>query len=158
MSFDLRYFGTGFDVDTTIVKDIITNLKDLIAALGSFDGDPGEIFYSFQTNPTGNPWVRINLERTRFHRRGGHSGSISFDNEVELTLRMTWLGGVTEGDYDDYIEYVGDMVDAIEGSRTLGSSYVDDAWITQITYARAPKWNAVAHTAWIYLTVRVVRE
>jgi len=140
------------------VKDVIAKLKALIAALGTYDGDPGEIYYSFQATPSGNPAVRINLERDNIKRRGGHAGSIAYDHDVEFTLRMTWLGGVTEGDYDDYIEYVGDMVDALEGSRTLGSSYVNDSWITQITYSRAPKFNAVSHVAWIYLTVRGVRE
>ena len=140
------------------IKDVLAKLKALIAALGNYDDDPGEVYYSFVATPSGNPAARINLEKDGIRRRGGHAGSIAFDHEVELTIRIQWLGGLTEAAYQTFIEYVGEIVDAIEGSRTLASSYVNDTWITQITYSRTPRQNAILHVAYIYLTVRGVRE
>jgi len=147
--------GTAY---ATWVDDVVDSVKETIADTTTFDGDPGTVFYAWIDNPSENPYCRIDLDTDNFILRGGKYDSRAYQQRLNIQLRVVWIGGFTETDYDTFIKYIGEITTAIESDETLGGTYIETSYITDVSWSRNRRGNALTHVAVITLKVEGSRD
>ena len=147
--------GTAY---ATWVDDVVDSVKETVADTTTFDGDPGTVFYAWISNPTENPYCRIDLDNDRFILRGGKYNSRAYEQRMTLNLRVVWTGDYTETAYDTFIGYVGEITTSIETDETLGGTYIETSYITDVSWSRNRQGNALTHVAVITLVVEGSRD
>jgi len=142
----------------TWLDDAISAIKTTISGTTTFDGDPGTVFYAWISNPSENPYCRIDLDRDQFILRGGKYENRAYEQRLTVNLRVVWVGTYTESAYNSFISYVDEITTAIESDPTLGGSYVETSYITDISWSRNRQGNALTHVAVVTLVVEGSRD
>ena len=99
------------------IKDLKDSLKTTIDGTTSFSG---KTHADYADSVDYNPNARIELDRDDFD----DSGPVVSLHWATFLVKVRYLAGVAESDMNLMMGYVGEIVDAIEADRTLGSSYV----------------------------------
>jgi len=110
------------------IQDLIDKLKAVINGTTSF---ASKVSADIVEEVTYNPAARIELSNDAFTP----NGPASTEHITTFTVKVRYLAGVSESDMDTLIGYVGEIVDAVEDDRTLGSSYVTNSEVTGAEYS-----------------------
>lgn len=110
------------------IKDLKDNLKSVINGTTSFSS---KVHADYADSVDYNPNARIELDRDDFD----DVGAMVTEHFVTFLVKVRYLAGVDESDMNSMMGYVGEIVDAIEASRTLGSSYITN------TEVKSTEWS-----------------
>jgi hypothetical protein len=77
---------------------------------------------------------------------------------LTFVIQITYRGTYTESTLNSIIGYVGEIVDVIEASRTLGSSHVLNTEVVDIDYSMKEDEQAIFHYAHLTVEVEALRN
>ena len=135
----------------TFIDDIKDKLVALVRTATSF-ADATHIDYVKRSET--NPIARISLRRDTMTAVGFQVTS----HVLTFRIWMQYLGGYGEKTLDEVVGYVGEIVDVIEGSRTMGSTYVRNTEVSIIDFSFREDQSAVLHNADITVMVYAERN
>jgi hypothetical protein len=135
----------------TFVKDLKDKLVDKIKTTSSFASSTfADYIKDISTNPTAfvrplrDEIIAIGPQETR-HR-------VTFRVEVEFR------GSYEEATMDSLMGYIGEIVDAIEADRDLGSTYIRNTEVTLIDYMARRSRSAVFHFVHVNVRMEALRN
>ena len=139
----------------TIIKDIKNKLKETIKGTTTFATHTYASYIAGGAHKSANPIALIRVRQDRFSPRGPNLT----EGILMLEVWVDYLGTHEEDSLDKMIDYVGEIVDAIEANRTLGSSYVNNTEVNTVDFTfREVSQTALKHTARIIISVEFLRN
>lgn len=114
----------------------------------------GAVFADYIKVPTNNPLALLRIEADSLSDQGP---MVTLHNIV-FRIEVQYVGGYSEGDLDNLISYVGELVDIVEDDRKFGSSLISNTEITRIDYTARAGESAVIHFVHIRLNVECLRN
>ena len=103
---------------------------------------------------TGNPTAFVRLRKDRFRDVGAYETYHTITFQIQINYRSD----TSEQSLADITEFAGEVVDAIEANRTLGTSYIENTEILNIDYSWRIATSAVFHYAYITIEVQALRN
>lgn len=141
----------------TVLDDVIDKLEDAVEACTSFSSDSVHFDY-LRTEDYGNydPICLLSLQRDMLEAIGPHLTQHTFTFRVIVKHQGTGV----KSDLNDFVKYVGEIVDKIEADRTLGSTYVDvdGSEVLGVEYSQSAQSHYVIYNAYMDLAVRATRN
>lgn len=135
----------------TFLKDVKDKLLDTIQGTTTFDGSPGIAYVDYfkDVDVDENPSARLEINDDSFD----DIGAFLTEHLVSFSIRVRYLAGYVESDLDTMIGYVGEIVDAIEADRTLGSAYISNTEITNTSWSQSELSGGRGVTRYCVITV-----
>ena len=140
------------DLYGTALDDIKMALKDKINDTTSFASTTSLAYIPGARNSWPNIRVRLTNDRIQ------DIGPVVSRHLTTFECRIQNRGTGTEDDLDDMIGYAGEVVDVIEANRRLGTSYVENAEVTNISYSMSSRdRDSVMYYAYLSIEIEHLR-
>ena len=136
----------------TFIKDLKDKLvQTLKANATSFDN---HVYADFVLKQPANPFATVKLVRDSIEALGPKETR----HRTEFEVWVNYLGDHTETTLNTLLGYVGEIVDAIEANRTLGSSYISNTEITLIDYTFRKEESGIRHHVRLVIEIESLRN
>ncbi|MHC5035048.1 MAG: hypothetical protein ACYTFZ_08435 [Planctomycetota bacterium] len=132
----------------TAVKDA---LDTTIKTASSFSV---RTYFDYVKSIDAYPTCRVRLVRDVFNARGPKVSH----HYTTFRAEVLFLGTGTEANLNTIIGYVGEIVDVIEASRTLGTSYVENTEVTSVDYSYSERRDGIRYYAYMIIEVEHIRN
>jgi len=140
----------------TLIKDIKDKLLSVIKSTTTFANKATADYINLQ-DESRNPIATLRLRSDTFRALASKETS----HTINFEIWIHYVGGYQESTLDALVEYVGEIIDAIEADRTLGSSYVINTEVKTVDFSMTPLASGrspVRHTARILVEVLAIRN
>lgn len=130
-------------------------VKDALEALVKTTSSFATYAYSgYRQAPGGYPNAQIRLRNDRFQARGPNLTwhLTTFD------IRIEHRGEGTEGNLDEMVGYVGEIVDVLEANRTMDTTYIENSEVTNVSYSMSPRPQSIFLYAVMTVEVQHMRS
>jgi len=134
----------------TRVKAIKDSLVDIVEGTTSFQYNTSADYVV----KVPNPGALIRLRRDVF----ADVGPMETHHLTLFEIQINFIGTHREATLDSIIDYVGEVVDAIEADRTLSNSNIENTEVTNVEFTRTGGESAVRHVAIISVQVESLRN
>lgn len=124
------------------------NLKSTINGTTSFTS---KVHADYADSVDYNPNAKIEPVRDDFD----DVGAMVTEHFVTFLVKVRYLAGVAESDMDTVMGYVGEVVDAIEADRTLGSSYITNTEVKSTEWSMQVDRNTQGIIRHCHITVEI---
>jgi len=138
-----------------VLDDVIDKLEAAVMGCSSFD--TGSVHFDYvRTEDYGNydPMCLLSLIRDAIEDIGPKETR----HLLTFQARVSHVGTGTKTNLNELVAYVGEIVDKIEASRTLGSSYIENVEITNVEYSTNAPQNLVIYYAFMTIEVECLRN
>lgn len=138
----------------TLIRETKDKLLAVIKSTTTF-ADKTSADYITQQNLTKNPFATLRLRSDTLSA----IGPVETRHLIQFEIWIYYIGDTTESSLNAIISYVGEIVDAIESDRSLGSNYIQNTEIRTVDYTMSPSGpQAVRHTARILVAIEAFRN
>jgi hypothetical protein len=138
-------YGTA----TTAIKDALVTI---VRSTSTFDDTNAHADFVRETNV--NPRCRVRLRRDSLE----DIGPMETRHILNFEIWIQYLANYVEATLDQMIDYVGEIVDAIEGTRNLGSSYIENTEVITVDYSFRQDQSALLYHGVIIVEVEALRN
>jgi len=141
----------SMDPYTTHIKSIKDKLHDVVLSCTSFaDNAYADYIKSVKKYPVA--FIRLKSDKIN------DIGPAETHHLTTFVIQVENRSGYDEAALDLILGYAGEIVDAIEANRTLGSTHVSNAEITEVDYTLRNDREAVFHYAHITVVTSSLRN
>jgi len=134
---------------------VIEKLEATIMACPSFGPDSIHLDY-YRTEDFGDndPICLVQLQRDSVEAIGARETQHTL--VFELHVKHVGLG--TKESLSEIVSYVGEIFTQVDAAKTLGSTYVENAEITNVEYSMSSQPNLIIHHAVLTIEILVIRN
>jgi len=139
----------------TVLDDVVDRLEAVVMGCSSFDVDSVHFDY-VRTEDYGehDPMCLLSLVRDSVE----DIGPKETQHTLTFQARVSHVGTGTKENLGEIIAYVGEIIDKIESSRTLGSNYIENTEIMNVEYSMTAPQNFVIYSAFMTIEVLCLRN
>jgi len=137
----------------TRIDTIKDALKGVINGTTTFNG---KMSFDYIENPSAsqNPFAHCSIASDSLRAIGAKETQ----SLITFRINIVYICDYTETAMDNLVGYIGEIVDAVEVNRKLGTSVIDTTEITNVTFGFDEGEEGLVRYSTIIITVRTLRN